>query len=358
MKPARLERLRLLLRPPGKGILTFSTGGGYASRVLKMLYGTDEEDDARNSWLDSLQKIRRCDKIVIGIPSDSGAGILRGANFGPIGIREAFLKRFQYPKNCLDVGDVVCVPQLLHDEMLNQSQIERTREALYGEKSENWPVSPLSILEEVLLTLSELNDKARIFILGGDHSITYPAMKWCHHKYGKEFGVVHLDAHTDLMENRLGVPYCFSTWAYHALPLMNAHHLVQVGIRTSSRTKEEWVHQYPILQFWSHEVRGAEEAVCLKIVQHFKDKGVKVVYLSNDIDGTDLKEAPATGTPEKEGLLSPFVFKLIETLTENFDLIGGDIVEVAPPLSGSLEFATEKTCMLASEYLVRCLSKN
>lgn len=347
-----IDRLRLFLRPPGRGIWTASTGGGYASSVLKKLYGTDSPKEVNVAWEEGLQRLRRIEGVVLGIPSDTGAGLMRGANFGPIGIREAYLAKYgSYPKGILDIGDVIVIPQLLHDSMLSDSQIDSSRRALYPSVSEALPVSPLSIAEGVLTALLELNPYLKIFILGGDHSVSWPAMVYCHKKLGDEFGVLHFDAHTDLLEERLGVKYCFGTWAAHALKLMKPQHMVQVGIRTSGQTKEHWMAKYPLLQVWAKEVAGREEAVIKQIVQHFKAHGVRNVYISNDIDGTDDAEAPATGTPEANGLHAGFVQSLVKRVAAEFTLLGGDIVEVAPPLSGARDFATEKTCVLAAEYL-------
>ena len=70
------------------------------------------------------------------------------------------------------------------------------------------------------------------------------------------------------------------------------------------------------------------------VVAHFKTLGVRHLYISNDIDGTDAQFAPATGIPEKDGLHPDFVKQLIERVHQEFEIFGGDLVEVAPPLSG------------------------
>ncbi len=352
-----LEKLRLFLRPAGRGIHTHSTGGGYAANLQRMLYGTDQSKEVASKWEDTLQTIRRAEIILLGVPSDVGAGVMRGANFGPIGVREAYLSKYKsYPRNLADIGDVICVPQLLHDEMLNDKQIKMTRKELYPDLSEALPVSPLSITEAALYLVHELNPDAKVVVLGGDHSISWPPMLWCHRKYGKKFGVVHLDAHTDLMDVRLGVKYCYATWAYHALGLMDPQHLVQVGIRVSKRDKAFWTQNFPVQQIWANEVPFQEDAAIQRILDHFLKLGVSDLYISNDIDGTDMSSAPATGTPEAEGLSPEFVLNLISRLGENFNVMGGDIMEVAPPLSGRKDFATEETCVLAALYLQTLLT--
>jgi len=352
MTISALDRLRLFLRPPGRGLHTNSTGGGYAVPVLKKLYGTDGAKEVSDAWEESLQRIRRVEGVVFGIPSDTGAGILRGANFGPIGIREAYLGHYQtYPKGIIDIGDIIVVPQLLHDQMLSDFQLTNTRLELYPGRAEKLPVSPLSIAESLYEALMELNPELKVFMIGGDHSVSWPAMVHCNKRFGEDFGVLHFDAHSDLMESRLGVKYCFATWASHATKLMKPNHMVQVGVRTSTKTKQYWMDKYPLLQVWASEVPGQEIEVITQVLQYFLKSGVKKIYITNDIDGTDPISAPATGTPEPHGLSPQFVLGLIAAVRQKFELIGGDIVEVAPPLSGAKEYSQEKTCRLAADYL-------
>ncbi|NBX76073.1 MAG: arginase family protein [Proteobacteria bacterium] len=347
-----LDKLRLFLRVPGQGIYTPSTGGGYAQRLQQALFGTLDPKQIQQAWEEQFQKIRRVESVLLGVPSDTGAGVMKGANFGPIGIREAYLSQFgPLPKTVLDLGDVICVPHFLHDEMLSEQQREATQKELYPGQSERLPVSPLSIAEAALKAVLELNPQAKVYLLGGDHSVSWPAMVYCHQRFQQEFGVLHFDAHTDLMTRRLGVDYCFATWAYQALRFLKPYHLVQVGIRSSSKTKAQWAELHPVLQFWAPEVLGREAEVIAQVCQHFSDKGVKHLYISNDIDGTDSSEASATGTPEPLGLKSSFVKGLISEVKKHFHVFGGDIVEVAPPLSGIRDFKAEPTCQLGAQYL-------
>ncbi len=346
-----IDRLRLFLRPPGRGLLTVSTGGGWANHLAKELYGSDNPTVVAGAWEDTLQKIRRSKRMGFGVPSDTGAGIVRGANLGPIGIREAYLRRWgSLPKDFLDLGDIATVPQLLHDEMLNGEQIALVRTALYQDKGEGLPVSPLSITQAVVEAIWELNPEAKLTILGGDHSISWPVVNAYIQKYPDDLGILHFDAHTDMMASRFGVKYCFATWAYHTMKLLKPHHLVQVGLRVSGRDKAYWTEKYPIIQVWADEVRQGEEAVGERIAEHFANVGVSKIYVSNDIDGTDSQWASATGTPETDGLTPDFVTGLIKRLARDFTIVGGDIVEVAPPLSGLRDFSEEPTCQLGAEY--------
>lgn len=346
-----LDRLRLFLRPPGQGLLTVSTGGDWASRLATRLYGSDSPTVVASGWEDTLQKIRRVRNVGFGIPSDTGAGIVKGANLGPIGIREAYLATHPgLPKDFLDLGDVATVPHLLHDGMLSLEQKADVAGALYEGRGKGLPVSPLSIAEAVVDAIWELNPDAQIALMGGDHSVAWPLV----HKYAKRFpeelGILHFDAHTDLMQSRFGVKYCFATWAYHAMTLLKPYRLVQVGIRVSGKDKAYWTGTYPVIQHWAKDVVGHETEIAESIAAHFEAQGVTKLYISNDIDGTDSRWAKATGTPEADGLQPEFVLKLIKGLSRHLRIVGGDVTELAPPLSGRREFSQDPTCLLAAEY--------
>jgi len=356
-KLTALDKLRLFLRPPGQGVYTPSTGGSYAFRLLSRWYESSDPRLIQEKWEEQFQKIRRVESIVLGVPSDTGAGVMKGANFGPLGIREAYLEQFgPYPKSVLDLGDIICVPHFLKDEMLSDPQIASARAELYPGTVDSLPVSPLSIAEEVYKAIWELNPQAHVFMLGGDHSVSWPAMVYCHQRFGNDFGVLHFDAHTDLMEKRLGVEVCFATWAFRALQFLKPYHLVQLGIRSSSKTKEQWADLHPVVQFWAREIRDQEDQIIEQVCLHFAKLKVKNIYISNDIDGTDCKDAPATGTPEPSGLTPEFVKKMIREIKKNFFVFGGDLVEVAPPLSGERDFKTEMTCVLAAQYFHELIS--
>ncbi len=346
-----MDRLRLFLRPPGRGLLTLSTGGGWAASLAKKIYGSDDPKIVASGWEDTLQKIRRVEKMGFGIPSDTGAGIMRGANLGPIGIREAYIAdNGSLPKDFLDLGDVATIPHLLHDEMLSDGQLALARHALYEGRGPHLPVSPLSIAEAVVETLWELNPNARFTMLGGDHSVSWPVMAAYARRFRDDLGVLHFDAHTDLLPARFGVKYCFATWAYHVMRLLPPYRLVQVGIRVSGKPKTHWESTYPVTQVWANEVPGNEDAMYERVAEKFAAQGVRKIYVSNDIDGTDSQWASATGTPEKDGLTPAVVIGLIRRLARDFTIIGGDVVEVAPALSGKREFHDETTCRLGAEY--------
>jgi agmatinase len=338
-----VDELSRLLRPAGGGIHLVSTGRAEQVALQQRLYGAASEEEVRARWVEDLGRLPAARAVIVGIPSDVGAGFRRGANLGPAAIRARLLEEDPgFPARAraagvVDIGDVFVVPQLLHDEMLSPAQLAATRRALYPDLAGagDLPVSPLSIAERALLRIAAANPEAKLVALGGDHSCAWPVVKALASSRAG-LGIVQIDAHTDLLEERLGVRYCFGTWSFHANELIGrSGRLVQVGTRASARDRAHWEGTLGVRQFWAAEVLADPEAALRRILAHVQASGVADVYLTNDIDGTDASFADATGTPEPGGLLPDFVVELIRRLGQEIGLAGGDVMEVAPGIAGA-----------------------
>ncbi len=359
-----LDELAALLRPAGGGIHVVSTGRAAQLALQRALDGVGDEVGVRDAFLRNLAAISGARAVVLGCPSDVGAGLLRGANFGPQAIRAALLAGDpDWPARAaaagvIDIGDVFVVPQLLHDDMLGAGQLAASRRALYGhlpeETAARLPVSPLSIAERALDLVYALNPDVVPVLIGGDHSNAWPlAAALARHRRDR-WSIVQPDAHTDLLPERLGVKICFATWSYHANELLGRDgRLVQVGIRATRHDRGHWEGSLGVRQFWAAECLAAPERTIAAIVDHLAERGATSVYFSNDIDGTDARWADAAGTPEPDGLEPDFVVALIRALARRFPLCAADIMEVAPPLAPD---GGAKTVAVAVRYLRECLA--
>jgi agmatinase len=341
MSTADLQELARLLRPAGGGLYLVSTGRAAQQALQRRFYEADTEADVTERFLDTLEQIATAKVVMLGVPSDVGAGFRRGANLGPQAIREALLDTDpSWTEHCrersiLDVGDVFVVPQLLDDDMLSGEQLTRSRNALYPDVDPadrgSLPVSPLSIAERALTLILRQAPNVKPFILGGDHSCAWPAVKALHDA-GRRFCLVQPDAHTDLLAERLGVRMCFATWTFHANELLGRNQrVIQVGIRASQRPKEHWEQTLGVRQFWADEIRARPAEALDLVMAAIRSTGLPV-YLSNDIDGTDDSIADACGTPEPDGLEVDWVRQLIVRLGREVGLVGADVMEVAPQL--------------------------
>jgi len=362
--PSPLETLETILAPAGGGVHVVSTGVKETRALQQAIYRADSPEAIGPQWRKALERISEAKTVVLGVPSDSGAGFVRGANMGPAGLRQALLDRPEHPMHgdtVVDAGDVRVIPHLLSQEMVSDLQLAKSRLSLYGNANIDLPVTPLDQCALALRLLRQLNPNIVPIVLGGDHSVGWPAFstafEWAQEQ-GQKVGLLHFDAHTDLLEDRLGVRYCFATWAYHANELLGRDgRLVQVGIRASGKSREYWESTLGVRQYWPEEyLERPIEEISDEIATRFEKRGVDCLYVSNDIDGTDSAFASATGTPEPRGLHPDQVSELTRRLAKRFPLIGADLVEVAPPLGSAGE--PETTLATACRYLSDLVEAN
>lgn len=318
------------LCPPGEGVFTIHTGAEKRLSLQRQLYG---DKNPRQAWLDSLKELRDNSTCLLGIPSDCGGGIQRGANWGPLYVREATLQDGALP--LLDLGDVRVIPHLLHDKYLNETTLKDCRQALYNQAGSSWPVSPLSLTEATLKSLYRDFKKTKVFGIGGDHSVSLPLVKaWAQApaRQGKKLALLHFDAHTDLLDRRLGIDFCFGSWTYHVREFFpHPNQLIQVGIRSTGKERGYWEKEMNLTQVWAKEAidLGAEK-LSEKIIKAYKSAGIQEVYISFDIDALDSKWANATGTPESLGLDPVLCSQVIQNISKVFNVTGVDLMEVAP----------------------------
>ena len=322
-----------ILCPPGDGVYTVNTARDKREKLHRLMYGSTKGIEDR--WLNCLKAFDDPKGVyVLGICSDAGGGILRGANWGPLGVRLALLESHR-SLAIDDLGDIRTIPHFHHDKYLNDQTIRKCRHALYGDDGGKLPVSALSLTEALCDLFFADHPKAKLFSIGGDHSVSYPLVKSflrAKKQQGKKVGLVHFDAHTDLLVERLGVDICFGSWVTHILPYMDSPSLVyQFGIRSSAKPKEYWEKTFGIRQFWAYEIKA-------KGIAHFVDtvasdlekKKIDELYVSFDIDAIDSQFAGRTGTPEKDGLHPDEALAGLEALLGRFRPCACDLVEVAP----------------------------
>jgi agmatinase len=362
-----IAKMKHYLTPPGEGVFTVHTASDKRENLQRKIFGPDAVRDkrVREIWEQSLSNALPLSKCVIfGIPSDCGGGIQRGANWGPLFLRETLINS-RDELNAYDVGDVRVIPHLLHDKYLNEETITKCRLGVYRDAKINLPVSPLSIAYDFAAGFHEQFPTKNIFMIGGDHSVSYPMVRAyleAKKKQGKKVALVHFDAHTDLSEERMGIDICFGTWTSQVIPFLESpQHLVQVGIRSSGQERAHWEKKFGHTQIWAQEVfdRGAN-AIADDIVTKLKALKVEEIYISFDIDCLDQEYAGATGTPEPGGLSPHEPMLIMQTLFENFRITGADMVEIAPQVKSAAikQIEPETTLMVAaslSTFLIQAM---
>ena len=277
------------------------------------------------------------DFAVLGAPFDLGTQFRAGARFGPRGIREAstlfsFGHAGAYDHEddvtyleadkvrIVDIGDA----DIIHtDTMQSHANIEAGVRAI-------------------------LKAGAVPIVLGGDHSVNIP----CINAFSDQepFHLVQIDAHLDFVDERHGVRYGHGNPMRRAAEKSYVTGLSQIGIRNVSSTARDG--------YEDARKMGSD----IQSVRQFRAMGVEAMldripageryYVTIDIDGFDPSIAPGTGTPSHGGFLYYEVLELLAGLIKRGDLIGLDLVEVAPDydLSGS-------TTTLAAQILLNIIGR-
>jgi len=279
---------------------------------------------------------------LIGIPFDGATTNRPGARLGPRAVREAStgtrgvnhatLVAPYALAPCADLGDVPVNP-------VDAAETLRRIEAFYRPLAEAGIV-PLSV--------------------GGDHFVTYPVLR----ALGRErpLGLIHIDAHSDTDDAQYdGARLTHGTPFRRAIEdgVLDPGRTVQIGLRGSLDDAHEraWARERGIRMIEMEEVcaRGLPEvaAEARAIV------GGAPAYLSFDIDALDPAFAPGTGTPEMGGFTAREALHLVRAL-RGVDLVGADVVEVAPALDpggitalAGATLAFEILCLLAERAAAR-----
>lgn len=355
------SKITQYLCPPGNGVFTVNTAKERKESLHQTLYGRTDNIDA--AWQQQLSQLPEDNRpVMLGVCSDTGGGILRGANWGPLFLRQALIES-EYTTDYFDVGDIRVIPHLLHDKYLNPETITNCRKALYQDADSELPVSSLSITEDFCHHFYDVFPQKGIFAIGGDHSVSYPLVKaylQAKQKQGKKVALIHFDAHTDLLVERLGIDLCFGSWVTHILDDLPARDLaIQFGIRSSGRPAEHWESTFGVKQYWSKEIieRGAETVVD-EVIAKLKADGVEELYVSFDIDALDAHFAAATGTPEPDGLTPDQALLILGKLRDNFKITGADMVEIAPFLNTNEDGGNDREKTLAAGSAISALLLN
>ena len=267
---------------------------------------------------------------LVGVPMDLGVTNRAGARLGPRAVRaverigpyEHVLRRV--PLDEVRMADVGDVPM---QSRFSLEQCHADIEAFYR-KMVRAGVVPLSV--------------------GGDHSITGSILK----AVGAErpVGMIHIDAHCDTSGIYEGSKF------HHGGPFRKAvldgvldpRRTIQIGIRGGAEYLWEFSYDSGMTVIHAEEVPGLGIPAIIARARAVVGDGP--VYLSFDVDGLDPGFAPGTGTPEVGGLAPREVLELLRGLI-GLDIVGGDVVEVAPQYD-----ATTVTAQIGATMLFELLA--
>jgi len=180
------------------------------------------------------------------------------------------------------------------------------------------------VLERIYAaTKSVLNIGKIPILLGGEHSITYGALKAIKEKYGT-FGVIQFDAHADLRDEYLGSKWSHASVMRRAVDDL-ALPLIQLGNRALCLEEYETRKKFNVRSFDAEFL--AHNPIPKDLIP---DDFPKNIFITFDVDGLDPSIIPDTGTPVAGGLQWYQALSLARTSLHNRNLIGFDVVELAP----------------------------
>ena len=254
----------------------------------------------------------------IGVPFDIGTSNRAGARFGPRQIRteSALLRPYNMatgaaPFDTLQVAD-------LGDVAVNTYSIEKSMLLINA------------FYERVVAA------GCKPLTMGGDHTIALPILRALAAKHGP-LALVHVDAHADVNDEMFGEPIAHGTPFRRAVEegLIQGDKVFQIGLRGTSYAADDfdWPRRQGFTVVPAHEVWYQSLAPLMARVRE-RIGPTHATYISFDIDGLDPSFAGGTGTPEIGGLSVPQGLEIIRGC-RGLNVVGGDLVEVAPPYDPS-----------------------
>lgn len=250
---------------------------------------------------------------LIGIPFDGGVTNRTGARHGPREIRNmsSFMRQI--------------------NQATGVAPYELQRVADLGDAFLERPFNLEHALEEIADFYRKVHGAGVVPVsAGGDHSVTLPIFRGIAAQ--RPVGMVHFDAHCDTGDDYLGSKF------HHGAPfrraveegLLDPTRTIQIGIRGGINTRDTWQFSHDsgmrviyMEELYEIGVKGA-------IAEARRVAGDGPTYVSFDVDGLDPVYAPGTGTPEVGGFTTLEAQMMIRGLS-GLNLVGGDVVEVAPP---------------------------
>jgi len=270
------------------------------------------------------------DIALVGVPMDLGVTNRPGARFGPRAVRT--------------IERVGPYHHLFHRVPFLEARVRDIGDVPFRSR-----FSLETSIADIADFYGTIRDAGvRPLSVGGDHSVTYPIMK----ALGRDrpLGMVHFDAHCDT-----GGEYDRSKF-HHGGPFRQAvldgvldpDRCIQIGIRGSSEFLWEFSYEAEMTVLHIEDVAAMPAASIAARAREVVGDGP--VYVSFDVDCLDPAFAPGTGTPEVGGM-TPRECQAILRALDGLDIVGGDVVEVAPQYD-----ATTNTAQVGAQMLFEILA--
>ncbi len=197
------------------------------------------------------------------------------------------------------------------------------------------PVNPVDLMDFLHGSRASTPASARAGAVplsaGGDHLISLPILRGI--VTDGPVGMIQFDAHSDTYDTFFGASrFTHGTHFRRAIEegLLDPKRMIQIGLRgaISDASNYDYARDAGIRMVFIEELvgRGIDDVMAEAVAL----MGGKPTYVSFDVDIIDPSMAPGTGTPEIGGITTREAQQMVRKLG-GLDIIGADVVEVAPP---------------------------
>lgn len=236
---------------------------------------------------------------LLGLPQDNNSSFMRGPALAPNRIRQAFVS--ESANLFSELGIELTQP----DKWIDAKDVP-----LDGVEGKG----AFDLIHQSVLSL--LKEGHPIVSLGGDHSVSYPAIT-AHTQMHNELNVLHIDAHPDLYDNMQNNPLSHASPFSRLMESGKIARLVQVGIRTLNTHQKSQAEKFGVEIHQMRDMSGV--------------RGIRFdgpVYLSVDLDAMDPAFVPGVSHHEPGGMSVREVLDIVQSFSGR--LIGADVVELNP----------------------------
>ena len=261
----------------------------------------------------------------LGVPYDGGTpepGVPTGQRAGPAAAREATHAQFYYPASAV-AGDGQGADgwydvEADRDRLVGVTMVDLGDVLIQGSATE-------ANYERITGAARAIAERGALMAaIGGDHSISYP-LGWGMEPCGR-FDVVHVDAHTDFLDELDGSRLTGASQLRRLAELPFVGTVTALGVRNVDRAEVDgmralggrWATTLDVLE------RGAEEVVGAVVPEADR------LYVSIDLDVLDAAVAPGHSLPEPGGLGYRELRAILAAVARRGRVIGFDVVELNP----------------------------
>ena len=260
--------------------------------------------------------------VLFGAPFDSTTSFRPGARFGSSAIRhESFGIETYSPYQDKDLTDL---------KVFDCGDLE----LCFGS-----PEDALKDIEEQARKI--VNDGKLPIMLGGEHLVTFAAVKAVFEKYPK-MHIIHFDAHADLRDDYLGAKLSHACVIRRCYELVGDGRIHQFCIRSGDREEFRFADEHTDMHKFDFD--GLTE-----LIEELKSDNLPV-YFTIDLDCLDPSVFCGTGTHEAGGVNFKELLNAILEVSKT-NIVGADLNELAPMLdiSGA---STAVACKVLRELIL------